>query len=156
MFKNKTTLILRRLSKAEFIQVYGMSQGKLWTKVKNTYDCCYMCNKKRHFESKDYSFFGWDVDHVIPVCCGGDEIGFENLKMICAECHQAKSLIDREIIHIFKRLGLVEGQKYIWTYLVQDVTYIHKLYLFFFNLANYRNKIRTLENKEYDLRRFSL
>jgi len=35
-----------------------------------------------------------EVDHVIPICLGGQGLGFDNVQILCAKCHKAKTKID--------------------------------------------------------------
>jgi 5-methylcytosine-specific restriction endonuclease McrA len=37
-----------------------------------------------------------DVDHIIPVRTGIDPYDKKNLRLLCKECHQAKTNLDRE------------------------------------------------------------
>lgn len=37
----------------------------------------------------------WHVDHIVPIHKGGRGIGFDNIQVICVECHKKKTVRDR-------------------------------------------------------------
>lgn len=56
---------------------------------------CSIC-QKRHRKNK------LDVDHIIPVRTGIDPFDKNNLRLLCKDCHKAKTNLDLEA-QIFKK-----------------------------------------------------
>ena len=50
---------------------------------------CSICSKR--YRKKEL-----DVDHIIPVRMGIDPFDKNNLRLLCKECHKAKTNLDRE------------------------------------------------------------
>jgi len=50
---------------------------------------CSICKKRKRKAELD-------VDHIIPVRCGIDPFDKNNLRLLCKECHKAKTKLDRE------------------------------------------------------------
>lgn len=40
-----------------------------------------------------------DVDHIIPIRMGGQPHDKENLRLLCKECHKAKTKLDQEVLN---------------------------------------------------------
>ena len=93
----------------------GLDHG--WSKIKNDILkpwnlICNVCGNR--FISKNMM----EVDHVIPICCGGKTIS-NNLQPICYECHKKKTAMDFKIINILKNLNIIEGKNTLWN------SYVH-------------------------------
>lgn len=52
--------------------------------------------RKHHRKSKDRR--EPEVDHIVPIGAGGSALGFENLQLLCYQCHKAKT--SRDMVHI--------------------------------------------------------
>jgi len=55
---------------------------------RDNYTCSICKKRKRKAEL--------DVDHIIPVRCGINPFDNKNLRLLCKECHRAKTKLDRE------------------------------------------------------------
>lgn len=68
---------------------YPMARLVLWDIAG---ECCQKCSKPLSFNAKRE----WEVDHVIPVSLGG-QTSYDNLQVLCVECHEEKSRPERGI-----------------------------------------------------------
>ena len=78
------------------------SKEETWSAIIKRYkiekEClCSKCNNERRLE----------LDHIIPISCGGSNEDY-NLQLLCRWCHKEKTIIDKMIIHLFKKIGLIE------------------------------------------------
>ncbi len=61
-----------------------------------------------------------ELDHKIPVFCGGDLLPddddlLNNFQVLCKfKCHRKKSVRDRIIVGIMKKLGCIDGGGFTW------------------------------------------
>ena len=60
-----------------------------WDVLRRDNFTCSICTKK-------HRKFQLDVDHIIPVRLGIDPFNKKNLRLLCKECHKAKTKLDRE------------------------------------------------------------
>jgi len=68
-----------------------------WSKVRDEFIhehgyYCDGCGKKT--PPAYYTTGLYEVDHIIAICNGGDEMDKENLQMLCSECHKEKTKLD--------------------------------------------------------------
>jgi hypothetical protein len=63
---------------------------------------CYVCLKEVPYV---------ELEHIIPVCVGGNIVNESNLDLICLNCHKTKTGIDKRIFNLFKKIGLIIDEK---------------------------------------------
>jgi hypothetical protein len=51
-----------------------------------------------------------EADHIIPIPIGGEQFSSKNIKLRCCVCHGKKSGIDRTIVHLYKKLGILRKE----------------------------------------------
>ena len=53
----------------------------------------------------DYEKEGYlEVDHIKPVCIGGDSLDLDNLQTLCIDCHKEKTKLDMKTISQFRMI----------------------------------------------------
>ena len=71
-----------------------------WRKIKKAYldidSSCWKCDRREYLE----------VDHIIPIACGGDMHNFGNLQVLCKWCHKKKTIQDLKAIVQVRKSGL--------------------------------------------------
>ena len=88
---------------------------------------CYICKK-------NYKFL--EIEHLIPIACGGYEDRIENLNLICTSCHKTKTKKDIKIINSMKLLGIIKKEGYRW-YSFYNREELNKFYLDFSEIIEY-------------------
>ena len=63
---------------------------------------CYICSKEVPYV---------ELEHIVPVCVGGSIVNDSNLDLVCLNCHKGKTIIDKKIFNLFKRVGLVTDER---------------------------------------------
>jgi len=87
---------------------------------------CYICNT-------EYSLSQLQLEHKIPVEAAGRIFCESNLGLACYRCHNDKTLIDKKVIGIIKKTGvIVEGLNNSFVPLEE----IRQMYLKLFELFN--------------------
>jgi len=61
-------------------------------------------------ETLGCSVVGVDLDHTIPVAIGGKNTA-DNIKLLCRDCHDAKTRLDVKMIAKADRQGIRSGQQ---------------------------------------------
>jgi len=85
---------------------------------------------------KDFKINQLDLDHKIPVELTGDIFKKSNLQLLCHRCHRNKSILDRKIIVIIKKLKLLRKcLSFVHPYS------IHRHYFYFKDLISETEKI---------------
>jgi len=72
---------------------------------------CERCSKEVRTKSQ------LELDHIKPICLGGQEFSMSNFQMLCIPCHRKKSLRDRKILKEFK---VVIGSTPFWHTCLSD------------------------------------
>lgn len=47
------------------------------------------------------------VDHIIPIAAGGAKLSPRNLQSLCAQCHNRKSAIEKQVV--VEKIVTIEG-----------------------------------------------
>lgn len=109
------SLKLKRLKEEE---KYFLKQIKVIEKVDATdYWISSKLKEKYNIKVPDKwnyeAFHGFEVDHIIAVCNGGDLWDEKNLQVLCRECHKKKTKDDikKRVITRRKEKTLINGQK---------------------------------------------
>ena len=55
-----------------------------------------------HLKDRIPQEFKPEMDHIIPVACGGPILGHDNIQLICYTCHKVKTKIDMKKIRHYK------------------------------------------------------
>lgn len=113
--------------------------------------------KKRVFEKYNYTCESCKInyldrkrllqlEHILPVALGGDELEDDNLVPCCFRCHRKKTIIDVKIINSLKKLGLLYKISNFewWTNLTKEE--IKNIYFIIFNFIIKVEKIKTEED----------
>jgi len=69
-----------------------------------------MARSEGRCEALGCSVIGVDLDHTIPVALGGKNMT-DNIKLLCRDCHYAKSKLDVKMIAKADRQGARSGQQ---------------------------------------------
>lgn len=78
------------------LQAFDEQEGKKWFQTAmdnlrlNIFDA-YVVNRTKQLVPKIRAI---EIDHIIPVALGGTTFGFENLQLLCYECHKIKTKED--------------------------------------------------------------
>jgi hypothetical protein len=62
---------------------------------------CYLCKKK--FERLG----SLELEHKIPIFIGGKIFCLTNLELVCPNCHRKKTILDKKIINIMKKMKII-------------------------------------------------
>jgi len=54
------------------------------------------------------------LDHIIPICFGGDEFDINNHQLLCCHCHYKKTGLESRVINIAKKIGFIKGRTPNW------------------------------------------
>lgn len=60
--------------------------------------------------SKDMKTYNLHLEHTIPIAVGGKIWDKENHTLMCNRCHLNKTILDKRIIHIMKKIGIIKGK----------------------------------------------
>lgn len=100
--------------------------------LRENFECVHCGKQKPILESE---FWGWTVDHIIPISLGGPEFDEANLQLLCPECNKTKTAKDMKLIALQRR-NEKEQDRYISD--ITEFNKIKKLYEFYGNEQNTR------------------
>ena len=85
-----------------------------------------------------------ELDHIIPVSCGGCQVSDDNMQLLCKECHKEKTGFDRLFLNYMIKLKIIRG-----------VGHIHYFYVHPKTVARLYEKLSILSKKSIDLEKIN-